>query len=183
MPHNKRNLFKDTKEVKSTCNKNLFFTKLHLQGELLQQNERIHCISLFSHLKLRKGFSWDRITEFCLFGTSCCGSIKSRGGGGIASYSTTSALDGGEWSASRPGGAFTPGERTPSTHCTGGWVDPRACLDTEDRRKILYPCRGSNPDRPVVQPVVRHYTDWAIPTLCGSITKVFFLRHYSPYLI
>jgi hypothetical protein len=25
--------------------------------------------------------------------------------------------------------------------------------------KILCPCRGLNPDRPVVQPVVRHYTD------------------------
>jgi hypothetical protein len=61
-------------------------------------------------------------------------------------------------SASRPGRAFTPGERTPGTHCTGGWVGPRAGMDTEDRGKILYPRRGSNPDRPVVQPVVRHYT-------------------------
>jgi hypothetical protein len=69
----------------------------------------------------------------------------------------TSALDGGEWSASRPGRAFTPGERTSGTHCTGGWVGPRAGLDTEDRGKILCPCRVSNPDRPVVQPVVRHY--------------------------
>jgi hypothetical protein len=77
-----------------------------------------------------------------------------------SSYSfSTSALDGGEWSASRPGRAFTPGERTPGTHCTGGWVGPRAGLDTEDRGKILCPRRGSNPDRPVVQPVVRHYTD------------------------
>jgi hypothetical protein len=76
-----------------------------------------------------------------------------------SSYSfTTSALDGGEWSASRPGRVFTPGERTPGTHCTGGWVGPRAGLDTEDRGKILCPCRGSNPDRPVVHPVVRHYT-------------------------
>jgi hypothetical protein len=81
-----------------------------------------------------------------------------------SSYSfTTSALDGGEWSASRPGRAFTPGERTPGTHCTGGWVGLRAGLDTEDRGKILCPCRGSNPDRPVVQPVVRHYTAWANP--------------------
>jgi hypothetical protein len=32
-----------------------------------------------------------------------------------------------------------------------------------DRGKILCPCRGSNPDRPVVQPVVRHYTAWANP--------------------
>jgi hypothetical protein len=58
---------------------------------------------------------------------------------------------------------FTPGERTPGPHCTGGWVGPRAGLDTEARGKIVCPCRGSNPDRPVVQPVVRHYTDWANP--------------------
>jgi hypothetical protein len=43
----------------------------------------------------------------------------------------TSALVGGEWSASRPDG-FTHGERAPGTHWTGGWVDPRASLgDTE----------------------------------------------------
>jgi hypothetical protein len=53
---------------------------------------------------------------------------------------------------------FTPGEWTPGTHCTGGWVGPRAGLDTEDRGKIFCPRRGSNPDRPVVQPVVRHYS-------------------------
>jgi hypothetical protein len=81
-----------------------------------------------------------------------------------SSYSfTTSALDGGEWSASRPGRALTPGEKTTGTHWTGGWVGPRAGLDTEDRGKILCPCRGSNPDRPVVQPVVRHCTAWANP--------------------
>jgi hypothetical protein len=28
-----------------------------------------------------------------------------------------------------------PGERTPGTHCTGGWVGPRAGLDTEARGK------------------------------------------------
>jgi hypothetical protein len=58
---------------------------------------------------------------------------------------------------------FTPEERTPGTHCSGGWVGHRAGLDTEDRGKILCPCRGSNPDSPVVQPVVRHYTAWANP--------------------
>jgi hypothetical protein len=31
--------------------------------------------------------------------------------------------------------AFTPGERNPGTHCTGGWVGPRAGLDTEARGK------------------------------------------------
>jgi ferredoxin-thioredoxin reductase catalytic subunit len=72
-----------------------------------------------------------------------------------SSYSfTTLALDGVEWSTSRPGRALPPG-----SHCTGGWVGPRAGLDTEDRGKIFCPCQGSNPDRPVIQSVVRHYTD------------------------
>jgi hypothetical protein len=67
---------------------------------------------------------------------------------------------------------FTPGERTPGIHCTGGWVGPRAGLDTEARGKILYPRRESNPDRPVVQPVVRHYTAWANPApLPGGTEK------------
>jgi hypothetical protein len=41
--------------------------------------------------------------------------------------------------------ALCPGERTPGTHFTGGWVGHRAGLDTEVRGKILCPCRGSNP--------------------------------------
>jgi hypothetical protein len=53
--------------------------------------------------------------------------------------------------------ALCPGEWTPGTHCTGGWVGPRPGLDTEDRGKILCACRGSTPDRPVVQSVVRHW--------------------------
>jgi hypothetical protein len=32
---------------------------------------------------------------------------------------------------------FTPGERTPGTHCTGGWVGPRADLDTDAEEKCL----------------------------------------------
>jgi hypothetical protein len=106
--------------------------------------------------------------------------------GGERRYSSysflTSALDGGEWSASRPGRAFTPGERTPGTHWRGGWVGPRAGLDTEARGKILCPRLESNPDRPVVQPVVRHYTDWANPApTCHSgplkSSKAVPLRH------
>jgi hypothetical protein len=37
--------------------------------------------------------------------------------------SSIMALDGGKWSASRPG-RFTPGERDLDTHCIGGWVGP-----------------------------------------------------------
>jgi hypothetical protein len=45
----------------------------------------------------------------------------------ISTHSLTLALDGGEWSASRPG-RFTPRERVPGTHWIGGWVGPRAVL-------------------------------------------------------
>jgi hypothetical protein len=48
----------------------------------------------------------------------------------------TSALAGGEWSASRPG-RFTPGERTPGAHWIGGWVDPRADLEEMKKGKLL----------------------------------------------
>jgi hypothetical protein len=48
----------------------------------------------------------------------------------------TSALDGGEWSASRPG-HFNPRERAFVTHWTGGWVDPRAGLEDVEKRKFL----------------------------------------------
>jgi hypothetical protein len=48
----------------------------------------------------------------------------------------TSALVAGESSASRPG-RFTPGEGAPGTHWIGGWVDPRAGLDTTEKWKFL----------------------------------------------
>jgi hypothetical protein len=57
--------------------------------------------------------------------------------------------------------AFGPGERTPppGIHCTGGFVGPKADLDTEARGKSSLLCRGSNLDRPDVQSEARHYTD------------------------
>jgi hypothetical protein len=54
---------------------------------------------------------------------------------------------------------FSLEERTPGTHCTGGWVGPRAGLYAEATGKILFPCQGSNLDRPVVQSVTRRYTE------------------------
>jgi hypothetical protein len=36
----------------------------------------------------------------------------------------------------------SPGERTPGTHCTGIWVDPRSGLETDARGKILSPLPG-----------------------------------------
>jgi hypothetical protein len=46
-----------------------------------------------------------------------------------STHSLTSALDGGEWSSSRPS-RFTPRERAPGTQWIGGWVGPRASVDT-----------------------------------------------------
>jgi hypothetical protein len=75
-----------------------------------------------------------------------------------SSYSfTMSALDGGGWSVSRPGRALPPGKGPPVTIGEeAGWA-PESVW-TENGGKIHCLCRGSNPDRPVVQPVVRHYT-------------------------
>jgi hypothetical protein len=60
----------------------------------------------------------------------------------------TSALDGGEWSASSPG-SFTRG-----THWIRVWVGPRAVLDMVTRRKhpLFDPARNRTP---VVQPVAQ----------------------------
>jgi hypothetical protein len=64
----------------------------------------------------------------------------------------TSALVGGEWSASRSG-RFTPGE----SNWIGGWVDPRAGLDDVEKRKFLT-LRDSNSDPTAVQPVASRYS-------------------------
>jgi hypothetical protein len=77
------------------------------------------------------------------------------------------------WSASRSG-RFTPSERALGTHWIGGWVGFRAGLDAESKRKIPNPRRDSNPDHPIVQPVVSRYTDWAIPALIISIHRMNF---------
>jgi hypothetical protein len=75
-------------------------------------------------------------------------------------HTFTSALDGGEWSASRPG-RFTSRERAPGTHWIGGWVGSRAVV----KRKIPSPRRESNPRTPIVQPVAQRYTDCATTAL------------------
>jgi len=58
------------------------------------------------------------------------------------------------------GVSVTPGRsltrKRAGTHCTGGWVSPRAGLD---RCEISHPPPGFNPR--TVQPVATHYTDYA----------------------
>jgi hypothetical protein len=100
----------------------------------------------------------------------CSPATRHGGAGGGEEYSSysflTSALDGVSGQRQAPV-ALCPGERTPGTHCTGGWVSPRAGLDTEVRGKIPCPCRRSNPDRPVVQSVVKtlYWLSYPAPTL------------------
>jgi hypothetical protein len=44
--------------------------------------------------------------------------------------------------------ALCPGDRTPGTHCTGGWVGPRADVDTEVTGKNPLPLPGIEPRPP-----------------------------------
>jgi hypothetical protein len=70
------------------------------------------------------------------------------GSGGIAPSLLTSAIDGGEWSAPLSY-RFTPppppGDKALSTHCIGGWVDPRVGLDANEKRKIFFPAMNETP--------------------------------------
>ena len=109
-------------------------------------------------------FYWQKCRDLCCSVNKGKGKILPRadheGSEGEQLYGSTlssaSALVEGRWSTPRPG-RFTPG-KDPGTHCTGGWVGPRAGLD--GCGKILPP-PGFDPR--TVQPVASHYTDWAIP--------------------
>jgi hypothetical protein len=77
-----------------------------------------------------------------------------------STHSLTSALHGGEWSASRLG-LFTPRERAPGTHWIGGWAGPKVILDAVVKR-IPSLHRDSSPRTPIVQPAASCYTGWDI---------------------
>jgi hypothetical protein len=93
-----------------------------------------------------------------------------------STHSLTSALDGGVWSASRPG-RFTSREKAPDIHWIGGWVGPRAVLDAVVKRKIPSLRRESNPSTLIVQPVVQRYTDWAITALRYFYEEICFTEY------
>jgi hypothetical protein len=61
---------------------------------------------------------------------------------------STSALDGGEWSASRPGHALAPGKWPPVPIGQEAEWAPEAQRDTEARGKILLPLPGIEPQSP-----------------------------------
>jgi hypothetical protein len=93
----------------------------------------------------------------------------------------TSAREGGEWSASRPGRALPPGKQ-PSVPIVqeAGWVpEPVWTQGLEEKSS------ASDGDRtPAVQSVVRHYTDWATRLiLCGYLNKVTEIRFSTEYTV
>jgi hypothetical protein len=68
-------------------------------------------------------------------------------------HSLTSALDGGEWSASRTS-RFTLGERfAVPIRQEAGWA-PTAGLDAVENKKIPNPRWESNPQTPIVKPII-----------------------------
>jgi hypothetical protein len=75
----------------------------------------------------------------------------------LSSYSfLTSAIDGGEWSASRPDRAL-PREKDPRYTLDRRLGGPQSWSGKEARGNILYLRPGSNPYRSLVESVVRHY--------------------------
>jgi hypothetical protein len=71
-----------------------------------------------------------------------------------STHSLTSALDGGEWSASRSG-RFNHRESAPGTRWIGGWVGPRAVLDAVKRKFPAPPgIEPQNPDHPARSPAL-----------------------------
>jgi hypothetical protein len=73
-----------------------------------------------------------------------------------------------EWSASRAG-CIIPRERASDTHWIGGWVGPRAGLDSFDveDKSFPYPCRESDSGRLTLR---QKYVKWneSPPNLSGN---------------
>jgi hypothetical protein len=90
-----------------------------------------------------------------------------------SSYSfSTSALDGGEWWASRPGRALAlrKGPPVPIVQEAGWASEPVWTQKLQE--KLFCLCRGSNLDRPVVQSVAN--THWATPAHILVTTNIYF---------
>jgi hypothetical protein len=85
-----------------------------------------------------------------------------------SSYSfLTSALERGEWSASRPGGPLPP---VPIVQEVGWAPEPVWTQRLEGKS------RASIGDQtPTVHSAVRHYTDWATPVLLALVQRCFLL--------
>jgi hypothetical protein len=120
------------------------------------------CLDLIIQVKFVSAYL---ITDLTLHRPSwSCPTTRHEGARGERRYSfysfSTSALDGGEWSTSRPCRAFAPGKwrAVPIVQETA-WA-PKPVWTQRLEEKSFRLCRGSNLDRPVVQPIASHYTDW-----------------------
>jgi hypothetical protein len=105
--------------------------------------------------------------------------------------------------------ALYPRERTTGTHCTGGWVGPRAGLDIEATGKIFSPLPGIEP-RPPGRPASSQtlywlsypgfesthsnrkmtqldadgtMSEWTLMVAIHSTSALWFYRHSSPHSI
>jgi hypothetical protein len=91
---------------------------------------------------------------------------------------TTSAVDGGEWSASFS--ALSPGKWPPvPIEQEAGWTPEPVWTDARGKSFCL--CRGSNLSHPVIQSVVRHYTDWVTPAPSSTLKYHFIPLCYTPF--
>jgi hypothetical protein len=87
----------------------------------------------------------------------------------------TLALDGGEWSASRPGRALPPGKGPPVPIVQeAGWTPESVWTQRLEEKSSA--CVGE--PTPVVQSVVRHYTAWATPAL-GIYIYMYIYKYIS----
>jgi hypothetical protein len=78
----------------------------------------------------------------------------------------TSVLEGGEWSASRPGGALPPGKEppVPTVQEAGRAPEPVWTQGLKEKSSASVGDR-----KPAVQYVVSHYTEWATPAHPGRV--------------
>jgi hypothetical protein len=86
----------------------------------------------------------ERLRQNCPSALTEHHAMKAYWGSGGVPRIFTSALDGGEWSASRPG-RFIRRERAPGTHWIGGWVGRIAGPHPVVKIEISSPYRDSNP--------------------------------------
>jgi hypothetical protein len=67
--------------------------------------------------------------------------------------------DGGEWSVSLPGRTLAPRKGPPVPIVQeAGWAPEPVWTQRLEEKSFCF-CRGSNLDRPVIQPIARRYTD------------------------
>jgi hypothetical protein len=86
------------------------------------------------------------------------------GAKGERNYSSYSflapALDGGEWSASRPCRSLPPGKGPPVPIVQeAGWAPEPVWTQRSQKKSFAYAADRT----PIVQSALRHYTDWANP--------------------